>query len=281
MKRKLKFEPLIAKFEEIAEERYITVSDSSMVRVYLTNAPEESKNGYTLFMIPGWATIVPSWDEVLLEAMKYFDIVYFESREKDSSILNKKTKNKMDRVSEDVKNVINELKLDEKKLVTLTSSWGGMILAHALANNKINPYLVVLVGATSRISLPKGTRIIIPIAPPFIMTMIKPMLRSWLINTQSESEEQAKRYLRLLEEADAKKWKKVAKYSLGDHWHLYEQIEQNTLIFGAEQDKMHNVEETKKIVDLIENSTYIDMKTNKNNHSANLITELRNHLKKM
>ena len=69
MRRKFKFDPLVAKYEELAEEKFITVSDGTVIRNYLTTAPKESRNGYTLFLIPGWATIVPSWDEVLLEAM--------------------------------------------------------------------------------------------------------------------------------------------------------------------------------------------------------------------
>ncbi len=281
MKRKFKFEPLVAKYEELAEEKHVTASDGSTVRTYCTTAPEKTNNGFTLFFIPGWATIVPSWDEVLLEAMKYFDIVYFESREKDSSVLNKKTKNTLDRVSEDVKDVIHQLNLDEKKMIPIASSWGGILLADALAEKKFNPHLVVLIGATSKIALPKGAKYIIPFTPPFVLTILKPFLRSWLINKKSESEEHAKRYLRLLEEANAKKWKNVVKHSLGEHWHLYEQIDQNTLILGAEQDKMHNVEETRKIVSLIKNSTYLDMKTNKNTHSLNVVTEIRNHLIKM
>ena len=50
-------------------------------------------------------------------------------------------------------------------------------------------------------------------------------------------------------------------------------------MIGAELDKMHNAEETRKIVSLIRNSTYIDMKTNKNTHSKNLVTEIRKFLK--
>jgi len=281
MKRKFKFEPLIAKFENLAEEKFVKVSDGTKIRVYLTYAPEKSKNGFTLLMIPGWATIVPSWDEVLLEAMKYFDIVYFESREKHSSILNWKTKNTLDRISEDLADVVENLNLDEKKLVPLASSWGAILLADALAANKFNPHLIALVGVTAKITLPRGARTAIPITPPFVLTILKPMLRSWLINQKSENEEQAMRYLRLLEEADAKKWKKVIKNSLGEHWHLYEKIECNTIIFGAELDKMHDVEETRRIVNLIQNSVYLDMQTNKNNHSAILITELRKHLDSM
>ncbi len=279
--KKFKFEPLVAKYEELAEEKFLTVSDDTIVRIYHTIAPEKTRNGYTLFVIPGWATIVPSWDDVLLEAMNFFDIVYFESREKDSSVLNKKTKNTLDRVSEDIIDVINQLNIDEQKLIPLASSWGAMILADALAKKKFDPLLVAFVGATSKIALPKGTRYMIPFTPPFVLTIIKPLLRSWLITKKSESEEHAKRYLRLLEEANAKKWKNVAKHSMREHYDLYEQIEQNTIIFGAELDKMHNIEETRKIVSLIKNSTYLDMQTNKNTHSPNLITELRKHLDAM
>ncbi|MCE7742309.1 MAG: alpha/beta hydrolase [Candidatus Heimdallarchaeota archaeon] len=279
--KKLRFEPLIAKYEEIAEEAFIPVSDGTILRVLRTKAPEETRNDFTLFLIPGWSTAVISWDKVLSEAMKFFDIVYFESREKHSSTLNMKTKNTLDRISEDVKEVVRHLELDEKSMVILASSWGAIFLADALAKKKINPHLVALSGTTAKLTLPKGTRHIIPFTPPFIFTALKPILRAWLANRKSEDEEQARKILRNLEEADARKWKKVVKYSMMDCWDLYEQIEQNTIIFGAELDKMHNFEETRRIVRLVKNSTYVDMKTNKNSHTKNVVTELRNHLKTM
>ena len=78
---------ILSKFEQIATERNLKMSDGSTIRVLTHRAPEESRNNLTMFMIGGWGTIVDRWDNVTLEAMKDFDVVYFESREKHSSIL--------------------------------------------------------------------------------------------------------------------------------------------------------------------------------------------------
>jgi hypothetical protein len=279
--KKEKLEPWLSKFEEIATEVYVKLSDGTELRTLQVKAPKETANGLTLFLAAGWSSIVPTWDVVVLEAMKYFDIVYFESREKNSSKLNWKTKNTLDRISEDVPETINFLNLQDDKLVILASSWGVIYIAHALAKKKINPLLTVLVGVTAKLTLPKGTRPIIPFTPPFVLTIVKPLLRYWLVNRKSESEEQAKKNLRNLEEAHPRKWKKVVRYSTGDQCDSYAKIEQKVVIFGAELDKMHSFEETQKIVNLIKNVTYIDLQSNKNIHSEVLVTEIRKILKKM
>ena len=257
------------------------MSDGTELRVLRTKADKKSRNGYTLFLIPGWNSAVPSWDILLMEAIHYFDTIYFESREKFSSKLNWKTKNTLDRISEDVAEVVHHFKLDEEKLVMLASSWGDIFLADALAKKKINPHVTFLTGVTAKLTLPKGTRHIIPFITPFTLNMLKPLLRWWLINKKSENEEQAQKNLRNLEESDPRKWKKVVKYSTGYQWDTYAKIEQNIVIAGAEKDKMHSFTESQKIVNLIKNVTYIDMESNKNVHSKNMITELRKHLESM
>ncbi|MCE7743271.1 MAG: hypothetical protein GOP50_12545, partial [Candidatus Heimdallarchaeota archaeon] len=75
---------LISEFEEAATEQFVKVSDGSEVKILTTKAPKEKANGYTFVIIPGWGTIVPGWEEVLMEAIKDFDILYIESREKMS-----------------------------------------------------------------------------------------------------------------------------------------------------------------------------------------------------
>ena len=100
--KKGKSNPILAKYEEKAREKYITMSDGSILKVLQTEALKETRNGYTLFLLPGWSASVFAWDVVLLEAMKYFDISYFESREKYSSTLNMKTKTTLDRISDDL-----------------------------------------------------------------------------------------------------------------------------------------------------------------------------------
>ena len=279
MKQKLK--PLVAKYEKISQESYVALSDGSELRVLQSKADKKSSTGYTLFVVPGWNSAVPSWDIFLMEAVHYFDIVYFESREKYSSKLNWKTKNTLDRISEDVAEVVHLLELDEEKLVMFASSWGVIFLTDALANKKIQPYVTFLAGVTAKLTLPKGTRHLIPYVPPITLIIVKPLLRWWLINSKSESQEQAQKNLRNLEESDPRKWKKVVKYSMGYQWDNYAKIEQDIVIVGAEKDKMHSFKESQKIRSLIKNLTYIDMESNKNVHSEDMVTEIRKHLQKM
>ncbi|MHA1532764.1 MAG: hypothetical protein ACTSR6_12290, partial [Candidatus Heimdallarchaeota archaeon] len=127
---------LKAEYEEYAEERYFTVSDGSQIRVLLSKAPKEEYNELTFVLIAGWNTVVSGWDEVLLEAMKDFDVVYIETREKGSSIVVKNAKFDMDRFSSDIQEIIEELQINQKKMIIFSSSLGTICTAHGLGNKK-------------------------------------------------------------------------------------------------------------------------------------------------
>ncbi|MCG3260639.1 MAG: hypothetical protein H7644_12885 [Candidatus Heimdallarchaeota archaeon] len=63
---------------------------------------------------------------------------------------------------------------------------------------------------------------------------------------------------------------------------LQPKIKNRILIIAASQDdKMHNLKETKKISGLLENSEYLDLKTSEKMDSPLVITEIRNYIKKM
>ena len=66
----------VTKYEKIAEESYVRMSDGSEVKTLQTKAEKNNFNGYTFLLIPGWATTVPGWDEMLMEASKDFNILY-------------------------------------------------------------------------------------------------------------------------------------------------------------------------------------------------------------
>ncbi len=271
-----------SEFEQRATAKYLTMSDDSQIRVLMLNAPKESKNGFTMMIMGGWGTIVHRWDTIVLEAAKYFDIVFFESREKHSSILVKKSKHDLDRISTDVQETIKILGINEEKLVCYSSSWGSIFANHGLAYNKFDPFLTVLIGPTARLALPPGTRYIVPFAPPWLFSLFKPITRYWLVNHKAEDEIQEAKYLRVMNEADPKKWKQVAKHVMFWHWDLFPKIKNRILIIAASQDdKMHNLKETKKISGLLENSEYLDLKTSEKMDSPLVITEIRNYIKKM
>ncbi len=268
-----------AKYEEVSEEKHLKTSDGTELRVLMSKADISKKNGYTLFLVPGWATIVPSWDEVLLEAMKDFDIIYLETREKKSARLSSKAKFDLDRMSEDIKDIFEGLELEKEKVVFLASSYGVLSLGEALAQNKIEPFLTVFIGACGRFDMPPFTRYILPIIHPLFITALKPLWRLWIRKAKSENPEQAAKYYRALDEAEPKRWVKAARQVCFPwFWYLYERIENRVLLVGMEEDKMHMIEETERIAKLLNNCNYIDMKTNKKTHSAGMVDVIREEI---
>lgn len=268
-------------YEKEALELYITMSDTTQLRVLKSSAPQETHTGFTLFLVAGWGSVVLGWEEVLLEAMHYFDIVYLETREKRSSRLTKRSKFGIDRMSSDIAETFLQLGLDEKKTILLGSCMGATIIAHGLAEKKYDPWLSVLIAPPPRFELPPLTRYLVPIAPVWIFELIKPLLKKWL-KGKTESKEQAMKYIRVLEEAEGKKWKKVGKpIARPKYWHIFPKIQSRVLLIAAEKDKMHSAKITQKIRDMIPNAMYKDLGTNHNTHAPILVDTIREVIKEL
>ena len=271
-----------SKFEEVAQEEYLTMSDGTLIRVLQSSAPQETKTSFTVMFMSGWGSVVQGWDDVLMEATHYFDIVYMESREKGSCKHVKNSRNDLDRLSSDIREIIEQLKLKKEELILFSSSFGALQAAHGLAYDKYEAFLTLLIGVSPKIELPFLTRYLIPWGPPIFLTIFKPVSRFWIKRSKSEDAEQAAKYLRVLEEADARKWKSVAKHVVfSKFWDVYEKVDNPVLIIGMEKDKYHEIKHIKKIATLMKNSTYLDMETNKKTHSSAMIDMLREQVNKI
>jgi len=265
-----------SEFEKLALELYIQMSDNTELRVLQTFAPKESRNDFTLFVVAGWGSVVLGWEEMLLEAMKDFDIVYLETREKSSSKLSKRSVFGLSRMAKDVEETIYQLGIDQKKLILFGSCMGATLIAYGLAERFFNPFLSVLVAPPPRFEMPPLTRYLVPIAPRWILKPIKPLLRFWVKKFKSESPEQAAKYIRVINEADGYRWKKVGKkLALGKYWDIFPKINSRVLIVGAEKDRMHDAKTTEKIVQLIPNAIYTNLETNHNTHGPVMVETLR------
>ncbi len=273
---------LVSEFEKLAKEQYFKTSDGAETKILTTKAPKETAIGYTLLLIPGWGTVVPGWEQVLMEATKDFDILYIESREKGSFRPSEnKTINDINRLALDVKEIVEHLKIDQNRLVTLTSSFSTLTIADLLGTKKIKPNLNVLIGPVYQLNMPPTTRYLMHIVPNFVITWTEPIWRWWLRKFKSEDPVQAAKYNRVLEESDFKKWRAVAKrVCFIKVWDLYRQIEDTrVIIIGMETDKMHTVELAKSILAVIPKAEYIDMKTNRAAHSGEMIEVIRKLIK--
>ncbi len=273
--------PLVSHFEKEAKPLDVMMSDNTTIRVYTTKAPTDKRNGYTLFVMPGWGTVIPAWDNYLLEAMKDFDVVYFESREKGSSGFTRKSDLGMHRMALDIKDTITNLNLDESKLVLFGSCIGATTAVYGMVEEMFNPFMPVLLAPPGRFEVPPVLRQLIPFAPTFLWPIGKPIIRFWINKSKSEDLEQAAKYIRTVEDANPKRWKRLGlRLAYKRYWKIFPKLKNHVLLIAAERDKMHDAKITRKVAEMIDNSTYIDLKTNRNTHTEVMVETIREYLSK-
>ncbi len=280
-KKKEEIFPLVAQFEKEAKSLDVMMSDNTTVRVYTSEAPTNERNGYTLFVISGWGTVLPSWDVFLMEAAKDFDVIYYESREKASSGYTRKSDVGMHRMVLDIKETIESLKIDQSKLVLFGSCIGATMICYGLVEEMFSPFMPVLLAPPGRFEVPPVLRQLIPIGPTFLWPVAKPIIRFWITKSKSEDKVQAAKYIRTVEEAEVKRWKRLGlRLAYKRYWKLFPHVKNHVLLVAAEVDKMHDAKATKRVEGMIENSTYINLGTNRATHNEAMVEAIREYLPK-
>ena len=271
----------VSEFEKNSKSFDLPMSDGAKLRIYRSKPPKKDFNGYSMIVMPGWGTVVPAWDYFFMEAIKDFDVIYFESREKGSSYLPKTAEVGMDRMAYDIHDVIKFLKLDEEKVVIFGSCIGATTIAYGMYKNMYNPYLPVLLAPPARFEVPPVFRHLIPFSPTFLWVPVRPIITLWITKFKSNTPEQAAKYLRTVEEADPKKWKKLGlRLAYKRYWKMFPQVKNHVLLVAAEADKMHDAKVTKKIEGLMENTSYVNLGSNKDTHAPKMVEVIREYLPK-
>lgn len=275
-----KKEDLRAEIEKKAKEIYCEMSDGMKVRI-LDFDLAEKPNKYTIFLIPGFVTVFLSWEMLVEILSKDFRILYFESREKSSSIApNRKVERRttIRKMAHDIKEVIEQLELDKQDYITLASSTGGTILVEALSEKWLSPPGAVMVGPTIEYHLKFIAPFLITIVPDFKKNLFMPLFRWFLGKVHVDKNEHPKqyaKYVRAGEEAILRKIRRVLremyKYK---YWQMPPKVETKTLIVGASTDKVHATEEAIRTHELMPNSSYIDLEDNIAAHSQPLADAL-------
>ena len=281
-KEATKFDLLaLSEYEKIADVSYVQVSDGCEIRILKSSVGSKETKPFTLVLVAGWATIVLGWDEVLMEAKNHFDIVYIETREKGTSKVTKDSRFDTQRFTLDIKEIFEYLKLDQNKVVVLSSSFSSMLVAYMLSHKMISPLLCVFIGPIERIPLPRSLKILLTIFPKWLYLIVKPLGIFWVKHFKAEDEEHAAKYTRAINEADPLKWKKTSKHFFNElFWDAYAGFDNQVLVVDESKDKMHDTEMTHKINEIIKNSIFLDLKTNKNTHSKPIVDTILDHLQK-
>lgn len=267
--------------EKQAEIRYFTMKDGTQVRVLDFNLTKNSSD-FIIMLIPGYLTVFQSWQRVMELLTKKYRVLYFESREKSSSnIPNRKMERQvtLHKMAYDLKEVVEQMELDKQKYITLASSTGGNILTEALSENWINPTGAVMVGPAIEFHVNWFIVFLSAITPnALIQGILKPFVKIYIsivyVNKNAEPE-QLQKYMRALEEAHMRKamplFRRMYHYK---SWHMLPKVKTPTLLLGASLDKMHATKECLHVHELMPNSFYVDLGSNKATHSDPLVEEI-------
>ncbi len=271
---------LCAPGTNVTEEK-INVSPQVKLQVFTFTPEKENKNPAILF-VAGWITLIKAWEKVLKEMTIDHQVFYVETREKISSQVTGKVEYGVKEIAQDIIALVNHFNLKNKNYILFGSSLGATSILESCLYLKEKPLSLVLIGPNAVFSVPRFGKIIIRIFWPRLYLILKPFIKWYLKNFRLDVKSdyaQYEKYCNNINAADPWKLRKgaisLSKYEV---WDRLGKIEIPTLIFGASKDSLHTPENLHRMVEMMPNSTYLDLETNKQTHSEIMVEEMRSFL---
>lgn len=263
-----------SEFENFASISYVDVGDEKQdcLRVLTSEPEKESKE--TLVLIPGFGSLPSAWDKLLLRMKKDYKIIVIESREKHTAQLSKKADFSFNRFGKDLAQVVEHLEVKDYLLVA--SSMGAAYILRALSLKLIHPKITFLVGPIQKTEIPKWSWIFVYLSFPFVWNLfIKPIAKFYIkyIYLDKTQKEQIKKYYGYFDSYNAKRIRKtlikIRKFRITEE--ELGTIDERCIMVGAEKDKAHEAEWTKRVHNAVKNSEYYDLDTNVAAHGEPLV----------
>ncbi len=258
---------------ELYDIDYLQMSDGVQLRLLVHKA---SPSKGTIFFHPGLGTLLLSWERVLeMLADEGYTIYYVESREKYTAKYPKKAKLTRELMIRDCAEAVRLIGLEDNTYIAVGSSLGSTILIHAMAQGLIFPKHAVLVGPNAEMKLPMGLKLLLPLVNDTIYRISKPLIKWYILKKYVDKEadpEQYHKYALGIDLSVPSRFRKVLRAWLGNKiWDDLPLIKSHCVLVGAEKDKLHASNTTRRIADLIPDSDYIDLGTNKAAHDKPLV----------
>lgn len=239
-------------------KEYVTMSDGAELLCFYSK-PEKNPNGITILFGPGFSTDVPSWTDLWDELAPYYDFYVFDSREKSTSKVKWGHKADMDRLGQDIKEIVDHFKFEERKLIVISASFGCSTLARAMVGYGLNPAGIVFIGPSIKFILPRKILWLAYVIPSFVLQYIAfPIVKLWIRLIIPEGF-QRNNYQGFIGGANAMRWKKTISISKWNAMVDYEKITAPALITKDSKDALHTVSFSDNISTAIEGSRILEV----------------------
>jgi pimeloyl-ACP methyl ester carboxylesterase len=244
--------------------------------------PEKRSHKQAILFVAGWVSQISAWEAVLSELSKDYVIYYLETREKISAKVTGKAGYGVEDIGSDVAVVVEKLGLKSGEFVLVGSSLGATSILDSCLRTEIRASALILIGPNAVFRVPKIWIAIVNLFYPPLYNLLKPAVK-WYLRTfrldLKTDYDQYKKYSDALDAADPWKLKKgVLKLAKYEVWGILEKISIPALIIGASKDSLHEPENLKRMTTMLPNATYIDLETNKQTHSREMIRRMKGFL---
>jgi pimeloyl-ACP methyl ester carboxylesterase len=269
----------------VVKEYKVEASDEVLLNVIEFIPAKDTKERPIILFVAGWISLISGWKGVMQKITPEYRTIYLETREKSSSIIpkGKKVSFTMGRLAKDINNIIEKTIPANRRFVAAGSSLGATAILEYLALNLRQPDCAMLISPTPVFRFPKILGDLVPLLPPSLYLIIKPLIKWYLRNFRLDKKremEQVKKYENTLDAADPHKLKANAlalkKFTI---WDRLSRITAPILIIGAATDTLHGVDTLKRMLDMIPKSEYREMASNKETHSEKAGELIVNYIK--
>jgi len=255
------------------KEYMLDVSDGVSLQIIDFTPRNVSSEKPLILFVAGWISLISGWKGVLKVLTESYRIIYLETREKQSSIVTdvKKVSFSMERLKLDIGEIIEKVIAPSEKFIIAGSSLGASAIIEYCGSEGRKPLSAILISPKAEFGFPKILEIIVPALHPSLAFVIRPVIKWYLRNfrlDKKNSKEQVAKYENTLDCANPYKLKANALalrgYALLNR---VKNINVPCLIIGATTDTLHGTEEVKQIMNIIPDSTYVEMESNMETHS--------------
>ncbi len=274
-------------FDESAKiiTHYFSVSDGSKLLV-VESIPKNKQYKHPVMVIPGWFSRPSGWIGITKELSKDTHVFYFESREKESSIMpHKNVEFTVERMGDDFYEIISTEHINIEDCTIIASSMGGTMLFAFFHKYNIKPHKTFFLGANPTIEAPLWARLTLLRAPLFMYGPLKRFVKWYLVKFRVDSKkepEQAEKYKDVIDRAVSWKLQKSARQVIKfNAWPFLSEINVPIIFIGAKTDKLHNAERSKKMREMMKNSEYVEFESNKIIHSEEFARYVKNSSEKI
>jgi pimeloyl-ACP methyl ester carboxylesterase len=257
----------------IVKEYMVDVSDGVSLMIVDFTPRNVSQGKPVILFVAGWISLISGWKDVLKVLTAEHRVIYLESREKHSSTVPdvKKVSFSIERLKLDIGEIVEKIISPSEKFILAGSSLGASAILEYCGSEKQKPSSAVLIGPNTEFRFPKILGTIIPAIHPSIYFTVKPVIKWYLRNFRLDKKnckEQIEKYENTIDCADPYKLKAnalaIRNYAIWDH---IVNINVPCLIIGATTDTLHDTENIKRLIKIIPDSIYIELKSNMETHS--------------